>query len=794
MFTRLHSVLVVMVLLTVVVAQPAGVTVKVEPCFGGHFKFGEWLPVHVTVTNDGPPLRAEVRADATESGGQTTYSTPVELPTGARKRLTLYIQPPSFAQAIRIRLMEGDRELASQSVKVTVERNINYLIGIIAPRPEAFAVLGGLTLNSSSADQRLSINGIPLSERSVTRLPMSLSELPDRVEGLRAIDALIITDVDTSELTPTQGQALQAWVEQGGRLILGGGASAMRTLSGLPAALVQDWRSTTGSTEISSLEALGQFAENDVRVLGPFVVTWPTAGHALIGQEGYTLVAEKQLGNGRVNYSALDLSGSPFDAWAGAARFWEKLLTPGSAYSVNMPPDVSPRVTRANSIYYALQNLPALELPSIRGLAGLLMVYIILIGPINYLVLRRMRKLAWGWITIFGLTVMFSAVAFALGSSIRGGDVILNKISVLNFAEQGSASATQSYLGIFSPERRAYTLNFANRTLVMPLSAESGQFGPWGPGGASPSSAVEIVQSEPTQVRGVQVNQGAMQGFQIEAPLPEDWSIESNLTLDVDRVRGTLTNRTSEPLVDAVIVYNSRFIPLADLQPGQTQTLDQAWQYASNSSFPYFLFENAFRNIGPNGPSRELQARQQILEGWYQNFNGPPQSPDRPTLIGWMRASPLEVQVAGVPSAAQQLSLVIATLTLHYQPGPVHLPAGAVPARVVSGQGDVGVCGQSNQLYVNNGNAILEFQFPEELTRMHVTQLALIIQGSASTVKLADRSGQWVKLDSPQNGRNELTEPERFVSSDGVVRVRLSGKSNTGCVLYDLDVKGEVKQ
>src|SRR5512143_3044228 len=137
MFTRLRSILVVMVLLTVVVAQPAGVTVKVEPCFGGHFKFGEWLPVHVTLTNDGPPLRAEVRADTTETGGQTTYSTPVELPTGARKRLTLYVQPPSFAQAIRVRLMEGDRELASQSVKLTVERNINYLIGIIAPRPEA---------------------------------------------------------------------------------------------------------------------------------------------------------------------------------------------------------------------------------------------------------------------------------------------------------------------------------------------------------------------------------------------------------------------------------------------------------------------------------------------------------------------------------------------------------------------------------------------------------------------------------------------------------------------------------
>ncbi len=788
MVIKLHSVLALMVLLNVIVAQPAAVTMKVEPYFGGHFKFGEWLPLHITLTNDGPPLRAEVRADTTESGGQTTYSAAVELPTGARKRLTLYVQPPSFAQAIRVRLMEGDRELANQSVKVSVERNVHYLIGIIAPRPEAFAVLGGLALNPSST-----MNGMPLLQRSITRIPMSLSDVPDRVEGLRALDALIISDVDTSELTPDQAQALQAWVKQGGRLILGGGASAARTLAGLPEALVKDWRSHEGSTEISSLEALGRFAENDVRVPGPFVVIWPAAGYTLIGQAGHALLAEKRLGEGHVNYAALDLSGSPFDAWAGASRFWEKLLTPGSAYPLNAPQDVSPRVMRSSSIYYALQNLPALELPSIRGLAGLLVVYIFLIGPVNYLVLRRIRKLEWGWITIFGLTVLFSVGAFALGASIRGGDVILNKISVLSFDAQGAASPVQSYLGIFSPERNAYTLNFPSRTLVMPITTESGQFGPWGPGGPANYAAVEIVQGEPTQVRGVQINQGAMQGFQMESPLPEDWSIESNLTLDGDRVHGTLVNHTSETLVDAVIVFNNRFIQLADLLPGQTQTLDQSWQQTSGTSFPYFLFESAFRNAGPTGPSRELQVRQQILESRYQSVNGPPQPPDRPTLIGWMRGSPLDVQVADAQSASQQTSLVIAALKAQYPPGPIHLSQGTVPVRIVSLQGDAGICGPTNQVYMNNGSAILEFQLPEQLTTMRITRLALIMPGGASTAELADRSGNWVKLDSSQYGKNELTEPERFVSGDGVVRVRLSSSAGVGCVQYDVDVEGEVK-
>jgi len=138
-------------------APPANVTMKVEPYFGGHFKFGEWLPLHVTLANDGPALRVEVRADTTEAGSQTTFVVPVELPTGARKRITLYVQPPSFAKAVRVRLIDGARELESQSLQVTVERNVNYVVGVIAPRSEPFAVLNGLTLNSAQAAQGIEL-------------------------------------------------------------------------------------------------------------------------------------------------------------------------------------------------------------------------------------------------------------------------------------------------------------------------------------------------------------------------------------------------------------------------------------------------------------------------------------------------------------------------------------------------------------------------------------------------------------------------------------------------------------
>ena len=40
----------------------------------------------------------------------------------------------------------------------------------------------------------------------------------------------------------------------------------------------------------------------------------------------------------------------------------------------------------------AVSQLPALALPPIGGLLALLLGYILLIGPINYLVLRRLYR------------------------------------------------------------------------------------------------------------------------------------------------------------------------------------------------------------------------------------------------------------------------------------------------------------------------------------------------------------------------------------------------------------------
>jgi hypothetical protein len=785
----------IVALLFVVPPVPAvhaeGAMMQVEPFFSGHFKYGEWLPLHISLTNDGPSRQVQLRADTTAAGAQTTFVTPVELPAGARKRLTLYVLPPSFARAIRVRLMDGEEELESRTVDVTVERNVNYLVGVVAARAQAFTVLNNLALSPSGSEQF--IKGPTRYTRATKMIPMPLADIPDRPEGLRALDALVVTGVDTSELSPAQKSTLATWVAQGGRLILGGGTAAGRTLSGMPEELVKEYRAIGDVKDIASLTALARFAEEEVRVPGPFPVTWAPAGsRVLVEQEGNGLLVEKRIGQGYVDYSALDLASSPFDAWAGAGEFWIKVLAPGSAYPQGVPPDVSPRIQRANAMSYALQNMPALELPSIAWLGSLLGIYLLLVGPANYLILRRWRKLAWGWVTIPALTLLFSVGAFAFAYYLRGGDVIIHKISVLNLG-QGEGTPVQTYVGIFSPERSTYNLSFKGLTLIAPMAMD---VNPFGGGGAASSAVTEIVEGEPTEVRGIQVNQFAMQGFTAESPVPEGWGVESDLTVEEDRLRGTLVNHTNQVMASPVIVFGNHLARLDDLLPGERRSLDQKLQQGSGAQFPYSL--SSFEPSGPTGPSREAQVRQQLLSNYFQNAGAPAQPPSRPTLVAWMRTSPLDVQITGTRWTTQQMSLVVAALNTQYAPGHIRFAPRDLIAQLVESQGNVGICGPYNQILVNSGSVVLEFQLPDGLADLRITRLALVVQGGdAPTVEVADRRGEWVKIDAPRSGRNELSDPTRFVSADGGVRVRLSVSGNASprsCAQYDLDVEGDLEK
>lgn len=761
--------------------QSQTLTMSVEPAFQGNFKYGEWLPVWVSLENNGSNLEGEVQVSVTRDFEQITYAVPVSLANGARKRLPVYVLPNNFTHEMKVDFVVGEEALQSERVIVQPHPNINYLIGISASERGALALLPGIRLPSG---------------RQPIILDVNLATLPERAEGLRSLDCLILNDIDTSVLTPEQASALSAWVQQGGRLVIGGGAGALQTTSGFPAEMLP--LQPSDLTELENLDALAGFAQaSAVRVPGPFVVATGeiVQGQTLAEQDGIPLVQEISNEEGQITQVALDLSISPFDAWTGTTPFWETLLTPGASYPDWMPPDMSMRQMASGPISNALSNLPSLDLPSARSLAVLLIIYIVIVGPVNYMILRWRKKLHWAWVTIPLITVLFSGLSFGIGYAKRGTDLIVNKIAIIEGQTDGSAQVS-SYIGLFSPANQGYEIEVTGHNLLSPMST---YYDPWS-GSSSGSGNLTFLQSNPSLVRGLTVNQWSMQSFMTENNLEGIGQLSANLQLENGYLVGSVTNETNSMIKDVIVVLRPNYARLGDIESGASAKvnlkLENLQDMMYGPSMSWKIYEEQFSQpmIGP--PSRELEFKRMVLEAVLdqQYYYGTRSTPGEirsakeldtqplVTLLGWMDAAPPEVLVNGeIPQVAENALYILETHYLLPHSGEIRIPAGLIPGLVAEMPFNGGTCGSSTtSIWIDQGEAVFEYIVPPEIDDMTIEKLIFALQTDSGISNVPQieiyhwENADWQLLDRVVLGLNTISEPPNYVSPEGLIRFRLS--------------------
>jgi hypothetical protein len=778
----------------------SGIKVSARAAYEGYFKYGEWLPIWVQLENAGNDLQAEVLVRIPDGWGGTIYAVPVDLPHQSRKLVPLYVLPNNFSRELVVEVHSKDGKLAEVKTTSRPQPNITYMVGYTTPQIGAISMIKGISL--------------PGQDRPVVLVDLRLSEFPDRPEGLRSFDAIIVNDVDTSQLSPTQKTSLETWVRQGGRLVIGGGVNAMRTVAGLPEEILP--MKPASIQEVDTLPALDQFVPgNELRVAGPFVVATGNQinGITLAGDETIALVLERRLEKGYVDFVALDLAASPFNAWIGTTSFWEKLLSPGANYPEWMPWDMSFRQQRSGTMVWALSNLPALDLPSVRNLAILLGIYILLVGPLNFLILRWKRRLHFAWITIPLITIAFSAGTFGLGYAMRGTDLILNKVAIVEVSPDGMTSLG-SYIGIFSPTQQSYEIEVLGNPLISPLRPD---YDPWGmSAGVTTGSEAFFIQGDPGVIRGLSVNQWAMQSFMTEGIWPGFGSIYSDLRLDGNNLVGMVRNDTNFTFSGTVLLLGNRITYLDDFAPGDIRNIrleiPTLVGHPFESSVTYQIISSEPRFTGFE--DRSYQLKQSILDSVFTwgNPSGPILGASTPItdmissqqvlMLGWFDEAPPDVLVSGRKPAQITTSLLFAPLPFTIpQSDHVSLIPGLIPGKVLELPREGGFCGSGGMpaVYFGRGDAIFEFHAPEIAIDTQVEKLLLYIgtEGGWSRVPetyIYDWSANnWREVQSPSAGNNNIFAVDGLINHHGQVRVRLSSENfSGGCIFIALGLEGTV--
>jgi hypothetical protein len=776
------------------------ISLDIRAGFGGYFRDSAWTPILVRAANDGDGItgRLVVRPETSGSGIANTYSTPVTLPSGARQTAFLYITARSFASQVRVELIDDSGVvIASKEADLHAIRAQDRLSLVITNSPVGAVDLTGIHSGNYTGFQANS----------------SINDLPNN-RALDSVDLLMFSDVDTGALSSAQKQTIADWVAAGGHLIVTGGENWQATAAGLGDLLPL---TPQASQDAAGLQPLASWLRDTSDLSAQTVIATGTlrAGAQVLAAaaDGTPLLARRALGAGVVDYLAADPNNAPLRGWNGLPALWLTLVT-----TSDPQPGWGGGFVDWESAARAAEIVPGYDpLPDILPLFGFLALYIALIGPLNYLVLNRINRREWAWLTIPAFILIFSVLAYVLGFNLRGNEVTLNRIAVVQAWPDSDRARVDELVGLLSPRRAQYTLTAAASDTLRPIPRPLQATGLLA---RNTQSSVDIRESDLFAAQDFNVDASFIAGFHLsgmidrplisgQAALADDPAIAGQ-----QLVRGSVRNDGSFTLTDPVILARGTALHLnKPLAPGDLATFEltltgesapasslRTSSAAATSSFitprssttskqsvidimGTSRYSNNLSRIPLSGDNRELQINRRVqyfLASMIDDYTGTSGRADRVYLAGWADSAPLATEVSGANWNSQDTALYLVELdTTRSAPatGSVTISPDQFTWMVSSytGLSDISPVGTALQpgdevvfRYTPLPSAVLK-----QVTTLTVSADSVNTIGVSTPLYLWNwETGDWESFNTT-DGLAAIPDPARFLGPQNAVQVRL---------------------
>ncbi len=816
--------------------RQAGAQMTARAGYGdnGSYLIGDWLPVYVTLSNPvgGASLRVRVEVASSgqdPSGKAGSYAREVELPSPSRKEVTLYAYSAQFANTLDISLLQGDTTIGSTSVKVQgFEQPFNTLVGVISSDSALLNVMQGETIGHSFTPLQSPGYGgmypptptpaVPPGGSSAggfaqtTVVHMGIGDIPALSAALDDLGALVIDDADTGALQPDQKQALAGWVARGGSLVVvarPGGADALAGLAGLAPVTVK------GTRSLPTLQALSDLVQTPLTPTGSTLVSDATLlnadVHLIASQDGVPLVAARDLGKGQVIYMALSPGLAPLKGWDGTVPLLKRLLA-------ERPIALSYGASIRTGNYYnsysgggavftsqggTIFDLPGLDLPAPMLVGLFLLLYIVVIGPANFIILRRMRKAELAWITIPALIAIFAVGAYAIAYGSKGGDLVAIQANVVRTEPGLQQADTTQLLGLFSPLRRTYSLQAASDSVATEIS-------PYGYS-ANLSSSAQVTGGNPTVINNVIVDTWSLKAFIAEGSVPAQSPLEATLRLGDNVIEGTLHNRGSEGLQDVALIRGGAVQRIGYMMPGASTPvkLEVSPRPFDNNSPAALLPPPAgvvaqspgqalpYSGSGISPEQRDYNRKVELLNAGLQ----PLVSADNPTsmdvlAVAWGPQAPSSLTVAGQSPRYEKTNLWTSRFSVAAATGSGSKPrlrAGSVPYTVYSPGNESGWNSSVPTVLNLSPYSDIVIDLPAGTVPDSLI-LSYVVSGPAQSdidwLAYNARLGKWDRLagvnssGSSQSDSLELPAPADYTDQAGDITIRLLAKSGTPTISF----------
>ncbi|MEE8452983.1 MAG: hypothetical protein V3R99_13745 [Thermoguttaceae bacterium] len=557
--------------------------------FGGVYKVGVWTPVEVLgdvsriIVPDGDGIPSQV------TGGYVRFG---------RVDSQLTVEAEGGGQGIARKVFSSKADADVTGFGLHYRPAIGaarQLIVAVAPDPIGLEAAIGL-LRQDEAERPVAV-----------RLP-DCSQLPDRWYGYEGVDVLVLSTSRPeafADLKPDDArlEAIDQWIRMGGKLILSVGSQAETVLAeGAPLARFAPGRLNAmvplRDTQMGALESFVLSSLPVPRVEGAFEVPQLTDVRGIVEvreADSMPLVIRTPRGFGQVIFLAADLDREPLSKWADRPELVTRLIEPpvvpsddSSESSAVMQPgyrDMAGHLRSAMDRYDGVWMMP------FWGVAVLIVVYLLLIGPCDYLFLRRIGRMRWTWITFPTVVVAFCLGAYGLAHYLKGDRVRINQVDLVDVDMTSKLVRGTSWFSVFSPKSQTYDLTFRPNpdVLARPGTPDTrvllGWFGLPGTalGGMNPQAISPVAYSQSyefspqlDQISDMPIPVGSTKCLTARWQAKVGAGIDADLTGQQQSLSGTITSGLTFPLTDCLLAFDRWVYRIDTIEPGKPVRIDSS--------------------------------------------------------------------------------------------------------------------------------------------------------------------------------------------------------------------------
>lgn len=561
------------------------------------YRSGYWTPVHITLDNPGPDFTGTLAVNAITGTGLwgapvSKQSSPWQfaeallLPRGTHKQITLDVPlylanttPRGVSASLRD---EAGKTVATQTVSSTSE----IITG-------SFFV--GLLSNPNTNFDALDNTNLPPNDETLTLSTLDASTFPTMDAVLENFDVIVLDDFDSTKLRPDQLLALQTWVNRGGVLIETGGAQWNQTLSSLPDTLLpvklhgtdtlpigtQLWSPKSPDLQSPEQQLLAQ------PLLAPTTISTATvsdsqafsASETILASGSTPLIVQAHQGQGVICYLAFDPTDQNLTNWPGITPFWNLLLTRALGDHMLIPSSADPYYTGPGQVLTragVLNMIVPEVLPGPLVLFICLIGYALFLGPLRLLLMRKLQLPRW-WSgrLLLGSIVLFVLLTYPFSLYERNASITDNSISIMQVNQNGSSAHSTTYSGIFVPNAGNFNLHIPGESLAQPVATQFlSMLNNPTTTIRKDTTATIVAGSNDTNVNLQGLSPWSLQYTIAEQDLQLPGTITTHLSLQGQKLVGTVTNTLHTDLSDIYILFPHGFVSIGHIAAGATQQVN----------------------------------------------------------------------------------------------------------------------------------------------------------------------------------------------------------------------------